>query len=167
MNLNIGWHLLEPKGQWIRKSFLEASRNERIYELFLQKKWIDKQNFHYLLIYLLYILLQPYPPGPPHTAPSPHSPFPFSSEKGEDSPGYHLTLAHQVTAGLGSSFPTETRQDSSVKGVRSTGRQQIQGQPPLQLLGEGLHTDQTAHLLRMCWGPTSNLCLFFGWCFSL
>ena len=32
------------------------------------------------------------------------------------------------------------------------GRQQAQGQPLPQLLGD-LHEDQAAHLLHMCWGP--------------
>jgi hypothetical protein len=45
-------------------------------------------------------------------------------------------LAPQVTAGPDTSSPTETKQDSPVRKIVSTGKQQSQGKSPLQLLGE-------------------------------
>ena len=59
-------------------------------------------------------------------------------------------MAHQVTSKLGTSFPTDARQGRPVRGTGSTGRQQSQGQPLLQLLGD-LHEDQGEHLLHMYW----------------
>jgi hypothetical protein len=47
----------------------------------------------------------------------------------------------------------------------SSWRQQSQGQPPFQLLGD-LHEDQAAHLLHMCWRPRCSLHMLFGWWFS-
>jgi hypothetical protein len=53
------------------------------------------------------------------------------------------TLAHQVTAGLGTFSPTEARQGSPVKGTGSLGRQLL-----LQLLRDS-HQEQAAYLLHM------------------
>jgi hypothetical protein len=61
-------------------------------------------------------------------------------------PHYSPHYTHQVTAGLGASSPVEVRQDSM--GNVGSGRQQIQDQPPLQLLGD-LHKDQATHLLHL------------------
>ena len=58
-------------------------------------------------------------------------------------------MTPQVTAGLGTSSLTETRQGSPVMEAGSTGRQQYQGkhpEPPLPLLG-GPHENPAAHLL--------------------
>jgi hypothetical protein len=63
------------------------------------------------------------------------SPTPLLWERG-GCPGYQPILAHQVTARLGTPFPTEARQGSPVRGLGSTGRQQSQGQPPVQLLAD-------------------------------
>jgi hypothetical protein len=68
---------------------------------------------------------------------------------------YQSILAYLVTAGLDTSSPTKARQGSPVKGGGSTGRQQSQGQPLFQLLGE-LHEDKAAHLLHMCRRPRSS-----------
>lgn len=40
--------------------------------------------------------------------------------------GYQPTLAPEVTPGLGTSSPTEARQDSSLRGTGSIGKQQSQ-----------------------------------------
>lgn len=63
-------------------------------------------------------------------------------------------------------FPTEAREGSPVKGSRSSGRQQIQGQPLLQVLGE-LHENQAVHLLHTCLGPIFSSQSHFVWQFSL
>jgi hypothetical protein len=78
-------------------------------------------------------------------------PFPFSSEKGESHPPGFQTppFPHQVPAGLGASFTTEARHNSPVRRLESIGRQQIQGQPLLQLLGD-LHEEHAAPLLHVC-----------------
>jgi hypothetical protein len=86
----------------------------------------------------------------PHTAI--HSILPSSSPllwEGGASVGYHPTLAQQVTAGLGTSSPTEARQGSLVREIGSTGKQQSQGQIQLHWFGD-LHEEQTTHLLYMC-----------------
>ena len=57
--------------------------------------------------------------------------------------GVSHTLAHQVSAGLGTSSPTEARQSRPVRVTGSTGRQQSQTKPP---------QDKAAHLLHMCRG---------------
>ena len=58
------------------------------------------------------------------------------------------TLAHQVTAGIGESFPTEARQGSSVRGTGSKNRQQIHGQLQFQLFGDQ-HEVHAAYLLHL------------------
>lgn len=75
---------------------------------------------------------------------TPPLPLLFTHEKAEALPGYQPHLAHQVTAGLDTSSPTEASQ-----GTGYTGRQQNQGQLLLQVL-EKLHEDQDTHLLYMC-----------------
>jgi len=52
---------------------------------------------------------------------SPHSTLSFFPEA--LLPGYHSTLGHQVTAGLGTSFPTEVRHGNPVMRTGSTGKQ--------------------------------------------
>jgi hypothetical protein len=46
------------------------------------------------------------------------------------------TPAHSVTVGLGTTSHTEFTQGGPARDMGSIGRQQIQGQPLLQLLGE-------------------------------
>jgi hypothetical protein len=62
-----------------------------------------------------------------------------------------LGNAHQVAAGLGASSPTKARQRSPARENGSTGRQQNQRQPLVQLL-EDLNEDQATKLLHMCKG---------------
>jgi len=103
--------------------------------------------------------------APSHRFPPPH--FSFTSEKQEPSLGINTpSPAHRVTAGLGTSSPTEARQGSPVMGMKSTGRQQSQEQRLPQLLRDP-HEDQAAHLLHMFGKPRSSLCWLFGWWFSL
>ena len=67
-----------------------------------------------------------------HThSPLPHPLLPFFSEKQEAPCRYQPTLVHQVTAGPGTSYHTEGRQDSPVRGIGSTGKQTESRQPPL------------------------------------
>jgi hypothetical protein len=47
-----------------------------------------------------------------------------------------LYLSPQSTPTMAHKSPTEAEQGSPVKGTGSTDRQQIYGQPPLQLLGD-------------------------------
>lgn len=89
-----------------------------------------------------------------HTPPLiPTSPSPL---RREDNPHcYQHTLAPHVTAGLGASSPTATRQGSPAKS---------QNQPLLHLLGDP-HGDHVAHLLHICRGPRSSVCCW-GWILS-
>lgn len=70
-----------------------------------------------------------------------------------------LSPAHHITADLGASSPTETRQNGPVSITGSTGRQvKIQQQPLLKLLGDPLK-DQASHLLHMLGGSMSSTSL--------
>jgi hypothetical protein len=76
--------------------------------------------------------------------PTSHSLSPSPSPQRRGSPQMcQPTLAHQVTAGLGTFSPTEARQGSPVKGTGSLGRQLL-----LQLLRDS-HQEQAAYLLHM------------------
>ena len=85
--------------------------------------------------------------------------------KGKVLTGYTPTLAPQVTAGKDTFSLTEARQDSPVRGTGFTGKQESQGKPPCQLLGD-LYEDKAAYLLHMCRDPRSSPCMFFGWWFG-
>ena len=86
----------------------------------------------------------PFPPTPLlHSL----SPTPFSSDKGE--PRHRIPTLAQVTAGLGTSSPTEARQSSPVRGIGSIGGQQSQrGPSPVS----GGPTWTLTYLLYMCRG---------------
>lgn len=62
-----------------------------------------------------------------HTSPPPSLPFTSLFEKRMFPSGCQLPLlllyAHQVAAGLGTSFPTESNQGCAFRGADSTGRQ--------------------------------------------
>ena len=60
--------------------------------------------------------------------------------------GSKPTPAHQVAAGPNACSPTEARQGSPARGKGSKGRQQSQGLPLLQLLGDPQEDSQAAHL---------------------
>lgn len=76
-------------------------------------------------------------PSPCYTAPLPSLSL-LREEVGGSLAGYQPTLPHQVTAGPNTSSPTAAKQGSKVRGTGSTGKPQIQKQPPLQLLGDQL-----------------------------
>jgi hypothetical protein len=130
----------------------------------------------YLFIYLfihsfihsftcsLYILIAD-PSPPSHPSDSPLFPV-LLLFWGRGPPGKQPTLAHQVTAGLGTSSPTEARQGSPVRDMGSTVRQQSQEQPQLQLLGNP-QEDQSSHLLHMSDWARSRPCMLPGWRFNL
>jgi hypothetical protein len=85
-----------------------------------------------LFIHSLYIVISaPSPPAPitQLLPPPPILPIPSPVRRDLFPPSYEPILAHQVTAGLGTSSPTEVSQCSSVRGMGSTGRQEIRGQP--------------------------------------
>lgn len=63
------------------------------------------------------------PPSKPLIYLLPHSSLPVFYVKWEDLPGYHSTLAHEVTAELRTSSPTEAKQSSPARGIESIGRQ--------------------------------------------
>jgi hypothetical protein len=72
-----------------------------------------------------------------------------SPEKGETLPGYHLTLVHQITAGLIASSPIEKNKATQLgeQNTGSTSRQQIQGLPLIQVL-EDPHENQGVHMYK-------------------
>lgn len=120
----------------------------------------------YLFIHFIYWLLallfwSTYSPSPIF------SPL-FCCERVKDLPGYHHILVHQISAGLGTSPPSEARQGNQVKGMRSTSRKQIQKHLILHLLWDS-HEDQAVHLLHMCRGLEARCsqCSLFGWWLSL
>lgn len=118
-------------------------------------------------IYLLYIQIAAsslLSPNPLYIA-CPYSPS-LHLWEGEGSFGYHPALAHQITAELGTSPPTEDKQCGPVIKTGSTGRQQILRNPQFQLLRDR-HEDQTAHLLHICRGSKSSPCLLYGGQFCL
>lgn len=114
-------------------------------------------------------------PVPPHVDP-PRIPPSFSPLRRWNPPPHiyplHYpipNLSHQVTTGLGISFPTEARQGSP-----QTDRQQSQGQPFPCSSCWGTHMKTKLHICYIClcvWsgggGSRSSQCLLFGWCFSL
>lgn len=111
--------------------------------------------FSNLSLYIpIVVSLPPLLPSPPSR---PLPPRPLSCPEGKPLrvPAH---LAHHVSGGLSSSSPTEVRQGSPVRVTGSTGRQQSQRRPSFQLLGDP-HEDRAAHLLHMCGGPRSTLCM--------
>ena len=81
-------------------------------------------------IHLLYISI-PVPSSIPGPTPPLLFPFSFFSDKGGGSPEYQPTLAHQVTAGLGTCPPPEASPGSPVRQTGSTASKS-QEQAPLQ-----------------------------------
>lgn len=119
----------------------------------MQKLWFKVYGllFHSYFIYLLHILIEVLiPSSPPNlTFTTPLYPCPFSSEKDSLLHEYRVALAHQVSAGMCASSPTEAIQDISARGKWSKGRQLSQRQLLLQLL-RGPH----------CPAPTSHCFAF-------
>ena len=144
-------------------------------------------SFFYLLICLFVhsfihsFILQPnIIPSSPLSTPSykffPHSTLPFPFCKGEatllvssptspscsplPSPLWFCLMSPQDYV-----HPPPLRPDRAAHlGAQDpyAGRQQAQGQPLLQLLGN-LHEDQAAHLLHICREPRSSLCWLLHW----
>ena len=146
---------VHPKRTFLTPQFLTSVSGKHIFPIYL---------FIYLFIHSLTLC---HNHNPPHThlviplhSSSSQPTIPFISENGEVSSGYQLTLTTQVTAGLGTSFPTETNQESPVRVTGFTGRQQSQNKPPLQLLGD-LHEDQAAYMLQGTRGAMSILVFFW------
>lgn len=77
--------------------------------------WVNRKDS----IFLLYLFTlhsdqsSSSSPSLPHIVLPPRLPF---SEKGDTPTGYQLTLAHQVSAGLGTSSPTEAQQKQLCSG---------------------------------------------------
>jgi hypothetical protein len=117
-------------------------------------------SFSYSLYILIVVPLPPLLPVSSLCAPIPLSPF---QKRSPPQPGYQPILAHQVTAELGASSPTEARQGSAVRRKESKGRQQSQSQPPLQLLGDPLYYTSATYVLEAWVQP----CMLFHWWFSL
>ena len=69
------------------------------------------------------------------------------------------TLAPQVTAGIGTSSPTEAKLGIPVRGTGTIGKQQSKDNPLLQLLGDP-HEDQAVSLLHMC--KKCHVCFLSG-----
>lgn len=88
------------------------------------------------------------PPRPIPTNPSPHYPFPLSSEK-EKAPSGAPGISSLSRTKLDLFHWDLTRQSSRGRGF--SGGQQSQRQSLCQLLGDQ-HDDQAAHLLQMCRG---------------
>jgi hypothetical protein len=107
--------------------------------------------FIHSFIHSLYIQISATPlfPVSPHKAPSPIPPYPLSLRRLWSPLCLHhqLTLTPHVTAGLGTSSPTEA---SPFRGTGSTGRQLSQGKPLLQLLGT--HMKIKLHICCICAG---------------
>jgi hypothetical protein len=101
-----------------------------------------------------------------YTQPLPSTLLPSPLKRGSPHLGYQSTLAHQLTAGQCTSSSLKGRQGNPVRRTGSTGRQQSQGQPTLQLL-EDRHEDQAAQLRHICrvvvGGGRSSPCSHFGW----
>jgi hypothetical protein len=74
--------------------------------------------------------------------------------KGEESHGYHPTLAYQVAIKLGVSSSIEVKQGSPVRGNRSKDRQQSET-TPVPALGV-LHEDPAVELLHIYIGPRTH-----------
>lgn len=86
----------------------------------------------------------------------PYTSFPILSSaflRCEDSPhGNKPSLAHKLSAWLGTSLPTEVRQASTSRGKESKRRQQCRRQTSMQLIGN-LHED-LMHIFHIWVGGT-------------
>ena len=103
---------------------------------FKENNSTESIDMMFICFYSLYIQISALPPS--HSFLPSHSPSPQNSLSFSSPIGYPLILAHQVSAGLGSSSPSDVRQGNPVRRLGSIDRQQFQGQPPLQLLGVGM-----------------------------
>lgn len=113
----------------------------------LEHAWPTRDPSLFTLIYLfiLHPIICPLLPAP-LTDILPHFFLPFSFKKwgGSLVPPYPGTSSHCRTRCFS---PSEERWDTSVSGVGYTGRQQVQGQPTLQFLGN-MHENHICNI----WG---------------
>jgi len=92
----------------------------------------------------------PIHPLPQSFPPTPYLP-PFSSEQGAGQ------LAHQVSMKQGASSPTEARQGSPARRTYPTYKQQLLGQPLLQLFRT--HIKMKLHICSICAGRLGPACV--------
>lgn len=85
-------------------------------------------------------------------------------EEGCSHTGYFPTLAQQVTAGLGTSLPTNAHTRKSSSKNRFHRQSTVLGTGLNQLFRD-MEENWAAHLLHVCEGPMFSLCTPFGWWF--
>lgn len=129
--------------QWLEGPFSDLGISE--WMIFIIH---PQSSFHYL--FTLYPNIStPHPSPPSHSSLLPPFSLPLSSKKGESTPN----LAPQISPHPGISSHYRTRHflshwGQTVRGMESTGRRKIQGQPLVQL-GAGMRTK-----LHICYTHT-------------
>ena len=107
--------------------------------------------FHYFILLFInvFYLFTLHPAHYPLLVAPSHNPsLSLSSRQARGPPGYPLTLAFQVSARLGASFPTEARWGCPASRTYPMHRQQLFGIAPTPVI-QNPHGSQAAHLLHM------------------